>query len=107
MQPDVPHLDGVLTSHEVAETAASIAAMQEADGAIPWTVGEHVDVEHRRRLEDLRIWLEHHASTARLIGTGRSYSHLRDRNPSREGHFVSEAVAHDLHVETLAEGIDD
>lgn len=44
MQPDVPHLDGVLTAHEVAETAASIAAMQEADGAVPWTVGEHVDV---------------------------------------------------------------
>jgi hypothetical protein len=35
---------GVLTSAQVAETATSIVAMQERDGAVPWTVGEHVDV---------------------------------------------------------------
>jgi hypothetical protein len=35
---------GVLTRAEVAETAASIVAMQESDGAVPWTHGEHVDV---------------------------------------------------------------
>ncbi len=40
----VPSVPGVLTSAQVAETAASIVAMQEADGAVPWTVGEHVDV---------------------------------------------------------------
>ena len=40
----IPSVDGVLTSEQVAETAASIAAMQEPDGAVPWTVGEHVDV---------------------------------------------------------------
>ena len=34
----------MLTQHQVAETAAGIAAMQEPDGAIPWTVGEHTDV---------------------------------------------------------------
>jgi hypothetical protein len=34
----------VLTRDQVAVTAASIVSMQEADGAIPWTVGEHVDV---------------------------------------------------------------
>ena len=47
MQPDIsgiPHLEGVVSAHQVAETAAAIAAMQEADGAVPWTVGEHVDV---------------------------------------------------------------
>lgn len=43
MQPDLPTVAGVLSAHEVAETAASIAAMQEPDGAVPWTVGEHVD----------------------------------------------------------------
>jgi hypothetical protein len=32
-----------MTPDQVAETAASIAAMQEPDGAIPWTVGEHTD----------------------------------------------------------------
>ncbi len=34
----------MLTAEQVAETAASIAGMQEPDGAIPWTVGEHTDV---------------------------------------------------------------
>jgi hypothetical protein len=47
MQPDlpswVPALDGVLSVTQVAETAASIAAMQEPDGAVPWTPGEHTD----------------------------------------------------------------
>ena len=33
----------MLTPDQIAETAASIAAMQEADGAIPWTIGEHTD----------------------------------------------------------------
>jgi len=40
----LPHLDAIVSAHEIAETAASIAAMQEPDGAVPWTVGEHVDV---------------------------------------------------------------
>ncbi|KRF17255.1 prenyltransferase [Nocardioides sp. Soil797] len=44
MLPEVPAVPGILSAADVAETAASIAAMQEADGAIPWTVGEHVDV---------------------------------------------------------------
>ena len=34
----------MLTRDQVVETAASIAGMQEPDGAIPWTVGEHTDV---------------------------------------------------------------
>ena len=33
-----------LTRAQVEQTAASIAAMQESSGAIPWTVGEHTDV---------------------------------------------------------------
>ena len=41
---EIPSVDGVLSAAQVAETAASIAGMQEADGAIPWTVGEHTDV---------------------------------------------------------------
>ena len=40
----LPSVGGVLTAAEVAETAASIVAMQEPDGAVPWTVGAHVDV---------------------------------------------------------------
>ena len=40
----IPRLDGVLTSEQVAQTASAIAAMQEADGAIPWTTGDEVDV---------------------------------------------------------------
>lgn len=33
----------MLSPGQVAETAASIAAMQEPDGAIPWTIGAHTD----------------------------------------------------------------
>ena len=33
----------LLTPEQIAQTAASIAAMQEPDGAIPWTIGEHTD----------------------------------------------------------------
>ena len=49
MQPEaraaqVRTLEEVLTWDQVEETAAAIAAMQEPDGAIPWTVGEHTDV---------------------------------------------------------------
>ena len=40
----IPSVPGVLTSAQVAQTAASIVAMQESDGAVPWSVGEHVDV---------------------------------------------------------------
>ncbi|WP_325601033.1 prenyltransferase [Nocardioides sp.] len=41
---EVSAVEHVLTWAQVEETAASIAAMQEPDGAIPWTVGEHTDV---------------------------------------------------------------
>lgn len=44
MAADVPYLTGLLTADEVARTAASIAAMQEPSGAIPWTPGEHTDI---------------------------------------------------------------
>jgi hypothetical protein len=40
----LPEVPGVLTAAQVAETAASIAAMQEPSGAIPWTPGEHTDI---------------------------------------------------------------
>ncbi|KAA1395991.1 prenyltransferase [Aeromicrobium ginsengisoli] len=33
----------MLTPDQIAQTAAGIAAMQEPDGAIPWTTGEHTD----------------------------------------------------------------
>jgi hypothetical protein len=44
MRPDVPAVSGILSAAQVAQTAASIAAMQEPTGAIPWTPGEHTDV---------------------------------------------------------------
>ncbi len=48
MQPDrapwVPSVDGILTVPEIEETAGAIAAMQEPDGAVPWTIGGHTDV---------------------------------------------------------------
>jgi hypothetical protein len=44
MQPDVPAADVILSRAQVEQSAAAIAAMQEPDGAIPWTVGAHTDV---------------------------------------------------------------
>jgi hypothetical protein len=42
-RPPVPTLAGILAPDDVARTAASIAAMQEPDGAIPWTAGDCTD----------------------------------------------------------------
>jgi hypothetical protein len=53
----IPYVDGVLTADQVAQSAASIAAMQEPSGAVPWTVGEHVD-----------IWNHVEAAMAMLVG---------------------------------------
>jgi len=53
----IPYVDGVLTAEQVAESAAAIAAMQEPSGAVPWTVGEHVD-----------IWNHVEAAMAMLVG---------------------------------------
>ncbi|WP_110183330.1 prenyltransferase [Nocardioides solisilvae] len=57
MSPEVPEVPGVLTAHQVAETAASIAAMQEPSGAIPWTPGDKTDV-----------WNHVEAAMALLVG---------------------------------------
>ena len=53
----LPSVDGVLSAAQVADSAASIAAMQEPCGAVPWTVGEHVD-----------IWNHVEAAMALLVG---------------------------------------
>lgn len=39
-----PSVDPVLSWAQVRQTAATIVAMQEPSGAIPWTPGEHTDV---------------------------------------------------------------
>ena len=53
----IPSVAGVLTADEVADTAASIAAMQEPSGAVPWTPGEKTDV-----------WNHVEAAMAMLVG---------------------------------------
>ncbi|WP_166389999.1 prenyltransferase [Nocardioides ochotonae] len=53
----VPWVQGVLTAADVAETAASIARMQEPCGSVPWTTGEHTD-----------IWNHVEAAMAMLVG---------------------------------------
>jgi hypothetical protein len=40
----IPSVQGVLSAAQIAETAATIAAMQEPSGAVPWTYGEKTDV---------------------------------------------------------------
>ena len=57
MPTDVPALHGLLSAEQVAETAASIAAMQEPDGAVPWTTGQHTDA-----------WNHVEAAMALLVG---------------------------------------
>ncbi|MCW2830086.1 MAG: hypothetical protein JWP31_778 [Aeromicrobium sp.] len=57
MAEQLPYVRGVLTATQVAETAASIASMQEPCGAVPWTTGEHVD-----------IWNHVEAAMAMLVG---------------------------------------
>jgi hypothetical protein len=54
---DLPALAGVLTRQDVAQTAASIARVQQADGAVPWTSGGHTDV-----------WNHVEAAMALLVG---------------------------------------
>ncbi len=57
MTDALPHVPGVQSAAQVAETAASIAAVQESSGAIPWTTGAHVDV-----------WNHVEAAMALLVG---------------------------------------
>lgn len=57
MTVPVPSVPGVLTADQIARTAASIAAMQEPSGAIPWTPGDKVDV-----------WNHVEAAMALLVG---------------------------------------
>mgnify|MGYP001765546897 CR=1 FL=1 len=57
MRPELPEVPGILTGHQVAATAASIVAMQEPDGAVPWAPGEHADV-----------WNHIEAAMAMLVG---------------------------------------
>ncbi len=38
-----PEVPGLLRAAQVRETAAAIAEVQQADGGIPWAVGEHID----------------------------------------------------------------
>lgn len=57
LRTPLPEVAGVLSAAEVARTAAAIEAMQEPDGAIPWTTGEHVDV-----------WNHVEAAMALLVG---------------------------------------
>jgi len=53
----IPAVEGVLTEAEVARTAASIAAVQEPSGAVPWAPGQHTDV-----------WNHVEAAMALLVG---------------------------------------
>ena len=53
----LPYVDGVLTAQQVADTARSIADMQEPCGSVPWTTGEHTD-----------IWNHVEAAMAMLVG---------------------------------------
>jgi hypothetical protein len=53
----VPAVEGVLGAGDVAATAAAIARVQQPDGGIPWSVGEHIDA-----------WNHVEAAMALLVG---------------------------------------
>jgi hypothetical protein len=67
MSARIPALPGLLDHDEVAATAASIARVQQPDGAIPWAAGQHTDA-----------WNHVEAAMAMLVGgqheaAGRAY----------------------------------
>ncbi len=85
----VPSVVGVLTRAQVADTAASIARMQEADGAVPWTVGEHVDVwNHVEAAMALLVAGEVEAAEA-------AYSWC-ERNQRHDGSWAMKVVAGEI-----------
>ena len=57
MSADIPELPGLLSRHQVRDTAASIARTQEPDGALPWSPGARTDV-----------WNHVEAAMALLVG---------------------------------------
>lgn len=57
MSHSIPSVAGVLSAAQIADTAASIAAMQEPSGAVPWTPGDKTDV-----------WNHVEAAMALLVG---------------------------------------
>jgi hypothetical protein len=86
MLPELPAVDGIVSAAQVAETAASIAAMQEPSGAIPWTPGEHTDV-----------WNHLEAAMALLVGgeleaADRAYQWALD-NQRADGSWAMKYVA--------------
>ncbi|MGW8376387.1 prenyltransferase [Streptomyces sp. ODS28] len=84
-------LPGVLTAEQAAQTVAGIAAVQRADGAIPWFRGHHLDpwdhVEaamaldaagERERAEAAYLWLAAHQ-----LGDGSWYAAYADGDAER------------------------
>jgi hypothetical protein len=57
MTHEIPFLPGLLSTHDIKATAASIAAVQEPDGAVPWAAGDLTDV-----------WNHVEAAMALLVG---------------------------------------
>ena len=72
MHPDraagVSGVDEVLTPSQVRQTAEAIAAVQEPDGAIPWTVGGHIRIYSDAELIGK-------ATDAGLAFDGKDYAH--------------------------------
>jgi hypothetical protein len=64
MSAGVPAVAGILSRDQVAATAGSIARMQEADGALPWTTGGHTDT-----------WNHVEAAMALLVGGEAAAAH--------------------------------
>lgn len=86
MQPEPAPSGQVLSRVQVEQTAASIAAMQEPDGAIPWTVGAHADV-----------WNHVEAAMALVVGgqvraAERAYEWVR-RTQRADGSWPMKVVA--------------
>ena len=68
----VPAHGEILTRAQVEQTCATIVAMQEPSGAIPWTPGEHTDV-----------WNHLESAMALMVGGQRdaAYGALNDLVP--------------------------
>lgn len=96
MSYPLPAMPGIISAEDVAETAASIAAMQEPSGAIPWTEGEHTD-----------LWNHVEGAMAMLVGGQRhAAEHAYDwvlRTQRHDGSWplkIVEGVTEDASGET-------
>jgi hypothetical protein len=94
---DLPYVDGVLTSDDIAATVDSIARMQEPGGGIPWYVGSDAWVDPWDHVECAMAL----SAGGRYDAAGRAYEWLRTRQRA-DGSWAAKYVR-DRVVDAMAD----